>query len=355
MKRIIYILILAALAACTKEDGPSSRLMEFSLSMPGAVSTKVEVTESGLNSENIFVYATKSDGKNTSLVFDAGVNKLTYNSDNGVWNAKKDESSFYEWDTNENYYYRFYSYAYSSNAVTAWENDRNLVIDNTTYGRQFTVTQPETGDGTGTIDYLLSYIVNVPQGTYPLVPLRLEHAMAKVEVDVQIAQSMFDVNGCLVSNVSVSVSGIRSKATMLCVQPKFDGEEGTNTWQVTWGDGNAAYTKSGIDITVSNRVGTNSVAPDMSFIAIPVTNAEMAGADNYKLTLSYHGVKSGNNYEYTFPLKDFSPKGWVNGHKVRYVLTIDNSVHLTGSIVDYEDVDYIEAVIVPGQGTGVQN
>ena len=32
----------------------------------------------------------------------------------------------------------------------------------------------------------------------------------------------------------------------------------------------------------------------------------------------------------------------VNGHKVKYVLTIDNSIHLTGKILDYEDVDYIQ-------------
>lgn len=141
---------------------------------------------------------------------------------------------------------------------------------------------------------------------------------------------------------------------MLCVQPKLDGEEGTNTWQVTFDDyvGAATYTKSISNTKEDNLSGTNAVAPDMSFIAVPVTNEQMGA---YVLTLQYKGTKTDTDYTYTFNLKDFSPKGWVNGHKVRYILTIDNSIHLAGSIVDYEDVDYIEAVIVPGQGNNVQN
>ena len=353
MRKTIYILILAALASCTKEGGSAGKLMEFSVSTPDVVSTKTEVTEQSLTTDNIFIYGTKSDGSITSFVFDSGVTSLGFNSSTGVWNAKDGENN-YEWDTEGSYYYRFYSYAYSSNAVTSG-NSRTLEIDNATYGRQFTVTQPADGDGSGTIDYLLSYMVNVPQGTYPLVPINLEHAMAKVEVDVRIAESMFtttdEVTSCLVDEVHVSISRIKRKATMYC-QTISDGVSGPNPWQVTLGDGLATYTKNDIDFTVNNREDINAVAPDMSFIAVPVTTAQMS---DYKLTLSYHGVSSGNDYNYEFDLKDASPQGWVSGHKVRYILTIDNSIHLAGSIVDYEDVDYIEAVIVPGQGNNVQN
>lgn len=342
MRKTIYILILAFLVSCTKEGGSAGKLMEFSVSTPGVVSTKAEATLDGLKGTGgaVYVYGTKSDGSTSVSVFDApGTAMLINNSSTGVWSP-----GTYIW--NEKMYYQFYGYAYDSDVRIG----TNLTIPNETYGRQFTVTQPETGDGSKTIDYLLSYMVNVPPTkNHPLVPIRLEHAMAKVEVDVQIAGAMYDNTNCLVNNIKIFVSGIKRKATMLCVQPKLDGEEGTNTWQVTFEDnaGTATYTKQ---ISGDYLSGTNAVAPDMSFIAVPVTNEQMG---EYKLTLSYHGTITNTDYEYTFNLKDFSPKGWVNGHKVRYILTIDNSIHLAGSIVDYEDVDYIEAVIVPGNN--VQN
>lgn len=343
MRKTIYILILAFLVSCTKEGGSAGKLMEFSVSTPGVVSTKAEATLDGLKGTDgaVYVYGTKSDGSTSVSVFDApGTALLINNSSTGVWSPSPET---YTWD--EEMYYQFYGYAYGSNVHIG----TNLTIPNETYGRQFTVTQPETLDGSNTIDYLLSYMVNIPPTeNHPLVPIRLEHAMAKVEVDVQIAGAMYDNTDCLVEDISISVSRIKRKATMLCVQPKLDGEEGTNTWQVTFEDANpATYTKQ---ISGDYLSGTNAVAPDMSFIAVPVTNEQMG---EYKLTLSYHGTITNTDYEYTFNLKDFSPKGWVNGHKVRYILTIDNSIHLAGSIVDYEDVDYIEAVIVPGNN--VQN
>lgn len=349
MRKTIYILILAALVSCTKEGGSAGKLMEFSVSTPGVVSTKAEATLDGLKGTGgaVYVYGTKSDGSTSVSVFNApGTALLINDSSTDVWSP-----GTYTWD--DEMYYQFYGYAYVSNVNIG----TNLTIPNETYGRQFTVTQPETGDGSYTIDYLLSYMVNVPPTTnHPLVPIRLEHAMAKVEVDVQIAGAMYESNSdnCLVDNISISVSEIKRKATMLCVQPKLDGEEGTNTWQVTFEDnaGTATYTKTISNTKGDNLSGTNAVAPDMSFIAVPVTNEQMGA---YVLTLQYKGTKTGTDYTYTFNLKDFSPKGWVNGHKVRYILTIDNSIHLAGSIVDYEDVDYIEAVIVPGQGNNVQN
>ena len=144
----------------------------------------------------------------------------------------------------------------------------------------------------------------------------------------------------------MNIGGIRRGATMLCLQPKQDGEEGTNTWHVTFTENlsTASYTVNSVNSTDLNRTGNeNGIAPDMSFIAIPVMNEEM---DGYTLTLTYY-IES-QPYVYSFDLKKFTPDGWVNGHKVRYVLTIDNSIHLTGKIVDFEDVDYIEAVVMPG-------
>lgn len=353
MRRSVFILSsLLAVLSCSKEDRRAvEKAMEFSVNIPEVTVTKAEVTESGLtgDTDKVYVYGMMSDGTASKPVFESpGVAGLDYDDNAKIWNPMQG-NDVVKWVNN--YYYRFYGYAYSYNASVGTD----LIIANDIYGRQFTVTHPETAswtapaaagaasDGSGTIDYLLSYLVSIPPSeNYPLVPLHFEHAMSKVEVDVRLAQAMIGK----VSDISVNIGGIRRGATMLCLQPKQDGEEGTNTWHVTFTENlsTASYTVDSVKDTQLNQTGNeNGIAPDMSFIAIPVMNEEM---DGYTLTLTYD-IES-QQYEYSFDLKKFTPDGWVNGHKVRYVLTIDNSIHLTGMIVDFEDVDYIEAVVMPG-------
>lgn len=353
MRRYVFILSsLLAVLSCSKEDRRAvDKAMEFSVNIPEVTVTKAEVTESGLTgrTDKVYVYGMMSDGASSKPVFESpGVAGLYYDNTAKIWNPKQG-NDVVKWK--DDYYYRFYGYAYSSNASVGTD----LIIANDIYGRQFTVTHPETAswtapdaagaasDGSGTIDYLLSYLVSIPpSANYPLVPLHFEHAMSKVEVDVRLAQAMIGK----VSEISVNISRIKRGATMLCLQPKQDGEEGTNTWHVTFTENlsTASYTVESVNITELNKSGNeNGIAPDMSFIAIPVMNEEM---DGYTLTLTYY-IES-QEYVYSFDLKKFTPDGWVNGHKVRYVLTIDNSIHLTGKIVDFEDVDYIEAVVMPG-------
>ena len=365
MKRYLYILLLLIFFACDKEDGSvrDDRSMNFKVITPDVtLTTKAELTGDMLvdaTKDNLYVYAEQSDGTTAYPIVSMPGAELVYDSQVRVWNPVKYEYGYNNgsygyfpnkmtWDNSGKSYYRFYGFAYSSNAVIG----TNLSIENSTYGRQFTVTQPETGTGDDTIDYLLSSLVNVSSssGHYPLVPIELEHAMTRVDVDVQIADAMIDGTSSLVKDVEISVSGIKRKATMLCVQPKLQGEEGTNSWYITFEDATAAtYTKAiAVQDLYSNLEG-NDTDLNMSFIAIPVNNA---GMDDLVLTLTYNNASkpapsTPKDYVYTFKLKDFTPKGWVNGHKVKYTLTIDNSIHLTGSIVDYQDADYIEAVIVP--------
>lgn len=343
-----------------------NRSMNFTVITPDVIlSTKAELTGDMLvdaTKDNLYVYAEQSDGTTAypivsmpgaELHYDSQVRvwnpmEYVYSNNNGSWGYSYNKMT---WDNSGKSYYRFYGFAYSSNVVLG----TNLKVENSTYGRQFTVTQPETGTGEGTIDYLLSSLVNVSpsSGHYPLVPIELEHAMARVDVDVQIADAMFDAshdNASLVKDVEISVSGIKRKATMLCVQPKLYGEEGTNSWYITFEDATAAtYTKAIADQDLYSNLEGNDTDLNMSFIAIPVNNA---GMGDLVLTLTYNNAakldpSTPKDYVYTFNLKDFTPQGWVNGHKVKYTLTIDNSIHLTGSIVDYQDEDYIEAVIVP--------
>lgn len=348
--------MLFALLSCDKESGRVRNAIEFSVIAPDALVSKSEVTQDRLirHLDSLYIYGVKSDGVVSTPVVGAPGAPLIYDAGRGVWNPKIYTSGGnsllvqdLQWD--ENYYYRFYGFAYSSNAnvASSAQQGKNLIITNNTYGRQFTVTQPAEGDGSQTIDYLLSSLVAIsPSDNYPVVPIQLEHAMARVDVDVQIAHAMFNQAGCLVDNIIVKIHNIKREATMLCLEPKVYGEEGTNLWYITFNDQQslATYTVNVTDPENNIEGSNDNVTSNMSFIAIPVTNSEMG---DYILTLEYKGKSSNTLYQYTFALKDFSPAGWVNGHKVKYVLTIDNSIHLKGTITDYEDVDYIEGVIVP--------
>ena len=344
-------------------------LMQFSVLTPEMLSTKAEVTIDGLlsstNPDQVYVYGVSSDGVSSAPVFNfPGTAKLQYETKSKTWKPlqidNEDGEKYIDelWDNTGTLYYQFYGYAYSGNA----ELGTNLVISNEASGRQFTVQQPVSAawsapgnqsgvvDGSGTIDYLLSYLVDVPpspSGNYPLVKLQLEHAMAKVEVDVQIARAMLGK----INNVSLKFSGVKSAAKMLCLQPKMDVDSGSNSWIVTLDQNapDATYTVNDVVCSEVNLAdGEGLISTDMSFLAVPVANVDM---DAYKLSLSYYDIQApltgDPTYEYEFKLKDFSPKGWVSGHKVRYVLTIDDSIHLSGSIVDYVDVDYLEGVMLP--------
>ena len=382
MKRFVYIFLLLALLSCDKEKSAvrEGDVMQFAVLAPDIVSTRAEVTDAGLRGDDpVYVYGMSSDGSVSSPVFASpGTAQLQYNSNTGIWkpiqkkiNADPDVSDEYEdveWDRYGRLYYQFYGYAFSSNATLGTD----LKIGNEASGRQFTIKQPENKawlapgnlggvvDGSGTVDYLLSYLVNVPpsqSGNYPLVKLQLEHAMAKVEVDVQIANAMLVkdnqgvVTGSMIKDLSVEIKGVKRGATMLCLQPKLDTESGSNTWIVTLDEAlsRASYKVQNIMCSEANLAeGQNLISTDMSFIAVPVTKAEMS---EYKLILQYYNSSDDTTqdptYRYEFALKDFTPNGWVSGHRVRYVLTVDNSIHLSGSVVDYQDVDYLEGVLLP--------
>lgn len=374
MKKYLHILALLCIFASCGKDKSSSvdrMAMSFAVITP-EVHTKAEVTSTSL--DNVYIYGQMSSGNESGPVFESpGIAKLIYSDSTKLWSPGKYSyggtwnTGEYTWDTEAKMYYQFYAHAYSSNAVVGTD----LIIPGNLYGRQFTVTQPESAqwtaphevdgesDGSGTIDYLLSYLVNVPPAEhYPLVTLNLEHAMAKVEVDVRIANAMYMkdedkvITGCLVKNICVELNGIRRRAEMLCLQPKLDGESGSNTWYISQDESvsTATYKVTHIDSTALNLSGAeNGITTDMSFLAVPVKNNEMS---DYRLVLTYNNLGSDNykspaDYEYVFNLADYSPQGWVSGHRVKYVLTIDNSIHLTGTILDYDEVDYIEATLLP--------
>ena len=239
MKRLIYILFIFAFLSCGKDGSVvnKGKVMEFSVHTPEVVSTKAEVTLDRLKTaaDHILIYGMSSDGNSSVPVFPSpGTVSLVYNSNTNTWKPllkRNNEEIEFLWDEAGKMYYQFYAYAFSGN-VNADNN--KLEISNEAAGRQFTVEQPETAvwqapgnvdglvDGSGTIDYLLSYLVSETSrnGSYSVVDLKLEHAMAKVEVDVQVAAAMLG----RIKNVNVEIQGIKRGATMLCLHPKLEGE-----------------------------------------------------------------------------------------------------------------------------------
>ena len=92
----------------------------------------------------------------------------------------------------------------------------------------------------------------------------------------------------------------------------------------------------------------------MRFISIPVTNADMQASDRYKLKLSYtvtvsntvSHVSETNSHTEIFDLSAVTAS-WQSGHRVKYELCISSGIELTGSIVDWIDVEYVEGVVLP--------
>lgn len=334
MKKSIYIAVFMYLAlSCTKvgSDMQSDVPMVFDLKTPDVAVTKTELDAGNISSHNVFLYGTR----NSSVIFN-GRNLTTQNATTNFWvpagGGTWTASSFYE----------FYAYAYNTPA----DEGCSLILNNT-MGTDIDITQP-VQDHANTIDYLYSYRYETRTGTdgkYPVVPLQLEHAMAKVSVDVIVAQAM-TTRGEI--DITLTLEGIYNDATMACTPKKYD-VAGTNLWSVSnIGNTTATYTYSR---TVSADADDDVEIPEfMSFMAIPVISNQMSG---YSLTLTYEIYKRDgevknivSTYSREFPLQGVTV-GWYNGHHVRYSVTVDNSIHLSGSILDFIETDYIEGAVLP--------
>jgi hypothetical protein len=134
MKRYLYILLLLIFFACDKEDGSvrDDRFMNFKVMTPDVtLSTKAELTGDMLvddTKDNLYVYAEQSDGTTSYPIVSMPGAELVYDSQVRVWNPVKYEYDYINgsygyfpkkmtWDNSGKSYYRFYGFAYSSNAV----------------------------------------------------------------------------------------------------------------------------------------------------------------------------------------------------------------------------------------------
>lgn len=323
MRRSLHILaMIVLLVSCSKVSVivPDSEQICFEVITPesadvttrsaeenaGAM-TKAEVTMSNVAS-SIRVF-----GKENASTLWSGGTGLTLN------NQRWKPTTAKLWNDASSYIFHAYAYDKGNGSITISDE-----------GKTIKVTQD------GTVDYLLSYNASyAPSNTHTLVPLYLEHAMAKVEVYVERAQSM---SGKTITITSLSIENVRNDATMVCYYHRPYNASGQNGWSYTFGSSVTSHTVQNVQ---NESITTESSSPLMSFFAIPVDRTAM---NSYTMTIDY--TIEGVVYKDSFNLRDYS-EGWLQGHKIRYKFVIDNSIHLTGTISDWIEVDYIEGTLTP--------
>lgn len=334
MRSVSIILIFSLLvSSCHKMEKPAGKSIAFDVTMTDEVTTKAEITSGNLASNNIYLY-----GKKGSDYIFKGTYLTQEKTDDGVVTGRWLPSGGATWDDSANYAF----WAYSSNAG-------NGTISVAEDGKEMTVTQPTAYSSDGFADYLMSYQVSVsPTTNHPLVPIQLEHAMTKVELYVFRGSGMTSEAGVSISIDEVYFDNVYNSSVMRCPELKNVTASGNNVWSSEPGTTTAKYSLSVGDSSIPER--SDEAEPVMSFIAVPVSLADMSGytlSITYTVTLTKNSETVTSTYgPITYNLKDYS-SGWLSSHKVRYVFSIDSAIHLTGSISDWVEVDYIEGTLLP--------
>lgn len=334
MRRRFVILILVMLAvACEKVVQPTGKAIAFDVMMADALTTRAEITGDNIPSNGVYLY-----GKKEAEDVFAGKILTREVIGDGVVTGRWLPEGGGTWDDEANYTF----WAYSSNA-----GNGSITVSES--GKQVSVTQPTSYSPDGFADYLLSYQVAVaPTTNHSLVPIQLEHSMTKVELYVFRGSAMTADAGVSIEIDDISFDNIYNSSLMQCPELKNVKDSGNNVWSSEHGSSTVSYSLSVSDASIPER--TDDAEPVMSFIAIPL---ELADMTDYTLSITYTvTVTKGsetivNSYgPIAYRLKDYG-FGWKSSHLVRYAFHIDSAIHLTGSILDWVEVDYIEGTLLP--------
>ena len=96
--------------------------------------------------------------------------------------------------------------------------------------------------------------------------------------------------------------------------------------------------------------GTDDPIKVMEFLALPASHNMP-----YSLTVKYDVIEKEDDKiverssfaPAPFILRNYTTDGWRSGHRVKYNLSIDNGINLSGNIADWVEMEYIEGVILP--------
>lgn len=368
MKRLIIILVAFVALACEREITPQSQdeTIMFSVSAPGLEVTRSEVTESevtdaglaeGVDSGTMglrlhetllsdYIYGLRLAPEKINDTFTGRwFPDAAHGGQRPKWTDKATNGNIPAMS--------FFAFAFSPFS----KYGSSIVVGEGSRGRSVTITQPSSYQDAGFIDYLLSYEVDVPAqkvgDSYPLIALQLEHALTKVELYVDCAEA-FKNSKYKIEFTELCFNDIYTTATLTVSHHKKAGEAGSNLWTVSYASGDGTVNDYNLVADPEDPVVLNvdNEEPVMEFIAFPVSSTFP-----YTLDVAYRisdteqtpqGAVIASSAT-TFTLRNFTPKGWLSGHKVRYSLHIDNGIELTGKITDWVEGDYIEGVIFPDQ------
>lgn len=267
---------------------------------------------------------------------------------NGVWRSDKD------WVTGKDY--DFYGYITSPG-----NGDGTSITLNNANGTGVTITEPSVyrDDNDWWSDYLMSYRTSANGTDRGLVNLMMERLTVGVEL------YMSTPNDEKVTLETAEFRNINRRATFsltthhVYTPGEIIGEDMLNSWHTVQETGSGNRTtyqvkdKEVRKLDAGQKFGYGSEYRIMSFLAVPQpTHVEEAGAEyNIVLYLKYTVQEEVGStpaeYETELLLQDYRPTAWDRGHRIRYYVTIDSSVGLTGNVAAWKSIDFIEGTLLP--------
>ena len=327
------------LTGCGKDDirSDSDDSILFRVNTPEVTLTKGEVTDETVETASVVtVYETSVSGgalfNGSQLTPEKNGEEYT-----GVWKPESGST----WSNYEYANLTFHATAYSPrNAV-----GNGLTIKSK--GHEIMVSQPHAYDPSSNIDFLYAQEVRVPTdiARKRVIPMNLEHAMAKVELYVYCSDAMANDDQITIAINELNIEGIHTDLTMV-----YAPQSTVEKWsRKDYGQADATYTlPAGFSVKARNDENMSDNLA-MEFIAVPIGKADMMAELNISYSVSVSSVDGGTpvEFEASFELADYTSAGWMSNHKVKYELMIDTGISLKGRITDWIEVDYIEGVVLP--------
>ena len=278
-------------------------------------------------------------------------NRAVAYSGNGAWRSDRFWTSGKE--------YEFFAYVSSPGSATG--ASVSSISDN---GRTVTVSQPSSYSDSpdGYSDYLLSYRVTASGSRPAPVELKLERVTTGVELYMSTPNPKDEARVILkeASFINIVRSATFSIADHAASSSVSGSSQIMNTWRVVRSTQRVTYLKNtgaeGLELEYFDPAGGDfgydySKYGIMRFLTVrqPLTETVTTGVTDIVLHLEYAVEENGQtvDYEVDMPLKNYRPTMWSIGHKVRYYVTIDSSIDLVGTVVKWNEVDFIEGTLLP--------
>lgn len=265
---------------------------------------------------------------------------------NGVWRSEK------PWEDGKQYV--FYAYVQSPG------NGAGSELSSSNLGRNVTISQPSDyeEDDNAYTDFLMSYRVAADGTEKGLVQLDLERITTGVELYMSKSPGMTKVTLNYARFENVVRSAVFSISTPAASTDEDLPNGMKNPWTISRRNATADYEyrpDGGLGLSTFNP-GGGSFTYDreymvMNFLTVqqPTSEELSSGTRRIRLVLNYTVTENGRDIEYNadFYLDRFRPDTWTRGHKIRYYITVDTSIGLTGTVVPWEDIDFIEGTLLP--------